>query len=119
VYGAVHKKRVPCPPRVPCERASPLEASLFHCHPEEAQAVAKRGPANEGSLHFYLGRRPRTMPSEKKLGWRLNPTGQRVVVSSMACIRWSAAAMSAKSPALLCVVKAWAIAANLLLCSHS
>jgi len=46
--------------------------------------------------------------------------GQRVVVSSLACIRLSAVAMSAKSPALsqrtregqgtrfLCVAKAWA-----------
>ena len=30
--------------------------------------------------------------------WEL--AGQRVVVSSLACFRWSAAAMSAKSPAL-------------------
>jgi hypothetical protein len=29
-----------------------------------------------------------------------NLAGQRAVVSSLACIRWSAAAMSAKGPAL-------------------
>jgi len=39
--------------------------------------------------------------TEKKARSRLNLAGQRVVVSSLACIRWSAAAMSAKSPALV------------------
>ncbi len=32
-------------------------APFFHCHPEAAQAFAKRRPANEGSLHFHLGHR--------------------------------------------------------------
>jgi hypothetical protein len=58
--------RVPRPSRVLCERAGLLEASLFRCHPEEAQAVAKRRSADEepapslprGSLHFYGGPRP-------------------------------------------------------------
>jgi hypothetical protein len=62
------------------------------------RAVAKRRPANEGSLHFYLEHRPITMLSEKKVRSRLNLAGQRVVVSNLACIRWSAAAMSAKNP---------------------
>ena len=62
---------------------------------------------------------PGIMLPGKKVRSRLNLTGQRVVVSSLACIRWSTAAMSDKSPALaknarraghplLCVVKAWA-----------
>jgi len=71
------------------------------CHPEEAQAFAKRRPANEGSLHFYLNHRPGTTLPGNKLRSRLNLAGQRVVVSSLAYIRWSAAAMSAKSAAPL------------------
>src|SRR5271166_3369128 len=102
--------------RQPLNDHAPL---LFHCHPEAAQAFAKRRPANEGSLHFYLGHHG-TMRPEKKARSRLNLAGQRVVVSTLACVRRSDAAMSAKGPALakyarraaarplLRVVKAWA-----------
>ena len=40
-----------------------------------------------------------TVLPETKARSRWNLAGQRVVVSSLACIRWSAAARSAKSPA--------------------
>jgi hypothetical protein len=43
---------------------------------------------------------PGTMRPGKNAESRLNPAGPRVVVSSLAHVRWSAAAMSAKSPTL-------------------
>jgi hypothetical protein len=59
-----------------------------------------------------------TIRPDKKPRSRLNLAGQRAALSSLACIRWSATAMSAKSPApsqgtregqgtRFCMVKAW------------
>jgi hypothetical protein len=49
---------------------------FFRCHPEAAQAFAKRRPANEGPMHFYLGPSPALFDRTRKLRSRSNPNGQ-------------------------------------------
>ena len=75
-------------------REQKLIEKLDYMHQNPVQRGLVARPEDwkwSSALHYSTG---------KNAAWRLNPTGQRVAVSNLACIRWSAAAMSAKNPAL-------------------
>jgi len=63
-YLSEHPEHNPPEPRGDSRRNCQAEQSLPEdCHPEEAQAFAKRRPANEGSLHSPLD--PAVLPDQK------------------------------------------------------
>jgi len=75
-------------------RESKLTEKLDYVHQNPVQRGLVARPEDSkwsSALHYSTGRNVRS---------RLNLTGQRGAASSLDCIRWSAAAMSAKSPAL-------------------